>query len=156
MVEGVLALLVAAEAVASATSATNGINLVDEDDAWGFLLGLLEKVSHTAGSHAHKHLHKVGTRHGEEGHTGFASHSLGQQGLACAWRAYQESTLGYLTAQLGVFLGMAEKFHNLLELLFGAIQTCHVVERYVHLGVFAHLFGLRLTNVEWVGTATLT
>ena len=77
-VERVLALVVAAHGGVLAACAPHGVNLVDEDDAWCFLLGLSEDVAHTAGAHADKHLHEVGAAHGEEWHARLAGHGLGQ------------------------------------------------------------------------------
>ena len=39
------------------------IHAEDEYDAWGFLVCLLEEVSHLGGSHADEHLHELGTGH---------------------------------------------------------------------------------------------
>jgi hypothetical protein len=36
------------------------VQLVDEDDARGLLLGLLEQIAHARGAHAHEHLDEVG------------------------------------------------------------------------------------------------
>mmetsp|Transcript_9131 Transcript_9131/g.14468 ORF Transcript_9131/g.14468 Transcript_9131/m.14468 type:complete len:201 (-) Transcript_9131:3490-4092(-) len=58
LVQSLLALVVAA-AHAGATLPTNGVDLVDEDDARGFLLGLLEDVPHARGAHADKHLDEL-------------------------------------------------------------------------------------------------
>ena len=55
-----LALIVAAEAAAVA-GFTDGVDLIDEDNAGSDLGGLLEQVTDAAGAHAHEHLHKVGT-----------------------------------------------------------------------------------------------
>ena len=88
LVEGVLALVVRAHVGVASAGAAHGVNLVDEDDARCLLLGLAEEVADTAGAHADKHLHEVRAGHGEEGHVGLACHSLCQQGLAGAGRAY--------------------------------------------------------------------
>ena len=58
LVQRLLALVVAA-AQARAAMAADGVDLVDEDDAGGVLLGLLEHVAHAAGADADEHLHEV-------------------------------------------------------------------------------------------------
>ena len=51
LVEGLLALVVPA-AGARAAVAADGVDLVDEDDGGGVLLGLVEQVAHARGAHA--------------------------------------------------------------------------------------------------------
>ena len=57
LVQGLLALVVAAHAIV--TGFADGVDLVDEDDAGGDFVGLLEEVPDTGRAHAHEHLHKV-------------------------------------------------------------------------------------------------
>ena len=87
LVEGLLALVVAAEA--GIPGAADGVDLVDEHDGRSHLGGLLEQVPDAAGADAHEHLHKVRAGDGEEGHLGLAGHGLGQQRLAGTGGAHQ-------------------------------------------------------------------
>ncbi len=128
------------------TGSTDGVDLVDEDDAGGLLLGLAEEVAHTAGAHAHKHLDKVGTRHGEEGYVSFAGHGLGKQGLAGAGRPDEEGALGNLAAQIGELLRVLEELDNLLHLLLGFAESGNVLEGDAHLVVL--LIDLRLAAAD--------
>ena len=112
LVQGLLLLGVAAVAVV--TGAAHRIDLVNEDDARSHLCRLLEQVADPAGTHAHEHFHEVGAGDGEERHIGFACHSLSQQGLTGTGRAHQQSALGQLCADLGVFLGIVEEIDDLL------------------------------------------
>jgi hypothetical protein len=73
LVEGLLALVVAA-AQARAALAADGVDLVDEDDAGGVALGLLEEVAHPAGPHPDEHLDELGAGNAEEGDPGLAGH----------------------------------------------------------------------------------
>eukprot|EP01136_Pigoraptor_vietnamica_P033036 Opistho-1_new@95548 len=98
LVQRLLALVIAA-AETGATMATDRIDFVDEDDAGGTLLGLLEHVAHAARAHAHEHLDEVGARDGEERHVGFARDGARQQRLTGARRADQQAALGDLAAQ---------------------------------------------------------
>ena len=61
LVEGTFAFVVATEIRLVAASTPDGIDFVDEDDAWRLCLCLFKKVAHTAGTDADKHLHEVGT-----------------------------------------------------------------------------------------------
>src|SRR5574344_974682 len=61
LVQRVFTLIITAHRSSFSTSTSNGINLVDEDDAWGFGLGLLEEVTNTARSHTNKHFHEFRT-----------------------------------------------------------------------------------------------
>ena len=85
LVQRLLALVVAA-AEARAAVAPDRVDLVDEDDARGVLLGLLEHVAHAARADADEHFDEVGARNGEEGHVGFAGHRARGQRLAGAGR----------------------------------------------------------------------
>src|SRR5690606_26896807 len=58
LIEGLLTLVVTT-AEASATVATDGVDLVDEDNARCMLLALLEEVAHAAGADADEHLDEV-------------------------------------------------------------------------------------------------
>src|SRR4029077_9024131 len=71
LVEGLLALVVAATE-AGATLAPNGIDLVDEDDAWGVLLRLVEEVADARGADPDEHLDELRAGDAEEGDARFA------------------------------------------------------------------------------------
>ena len=119
LVQGALALVVAAHHGVVGTCTTHSVDLIDEDDARRFLLGLAEQVTHTAGTHAHEHLHEVGTRHREERHVGLTRYGFRQQRLTRSRRAYKQRTLGDLTTQVGELLRVFQELHNLLHLLLG-------------------------------------
>eukprot|EP00962_Isochrysis_galbana_P031896 scaffold10429_cov122-Isochrysis_galbana.AAC.2 len=53
---------------------SDGVDLVDEDDARRTLLGCREEVAHPLGADADKHLLELGARHVEEGHARLARH----------------------------------------------------------------------------------
>ena len=112
LVQGLLLLGVAA--VPAVPGAAHSIDFVNKDDARSHLGRLLEQVTNPAGAHAHEHLHKIRTGNGEEGHVGFARHSLGKQGLAGTGRAYQQRALGQLCADGGVLLGIVEEIDDFL------------------------------------------
>ena len=127
LVEGLLALVVSA-AQAGAAMPAHGVDFIDEDDAGGVLLALLEEVAHAAGAHAHEHLDEVRSGDGEEGYAGFPGDGSGQQGFAGAGRADQQHALGNAAAELLEFLRLAQKFDDLLQFLFGLFHAGHVFE----------------------------
>ena len=86
LVEGLLALVVRA-AEAGAALAADRVDLVDEDDARGVALGLVEQVADAAGADADEHLDELRAGDAEEGHAGLAGDGARQQGLAGAGRA---------------------------------------------------------------------
>ena len=127
LVERLFALVVAAT-VAHPARAADRIDLVDEDDAGGVLLGLFEHVAHTGCADAHEHFHEIGTGNGEERHARLAGDGAGQKGFAGARRAHQQRPLGNLAAQARKLLRVAKKLDDLLQLFLGLVDAGHVVE----------------------------
>ena len=149
LVEGVLPLVVGRISYILAAGAAHGVYLVDEYYAGGFLLGLTEQVADAGGTHADEHFHEVGTRHREERHICLTCHSLGQQSLAGARRAYQQGAFRNLSAEGGVFLLVAQEVDDLHHLHLGLLEAGHILEGNL-LGrtvLVVHL-SLRLTHVE--------
>src|SRR6202041_2464351 len=127
LVEGLLALVVsAAEACAAVTA--DRVDLVDEDDAGGVLLALLEEVADARCADAYEHLDEVRTRDGEEGDVGFASNCAGEEGLAGARRSDEENPLGDAAAEALELLRFAEELDDLLELFLGFVDAGDVLE----------------------------
>ncbi len=56
LVQRLLAFVVATAHAGTATLAADSIDLVDEDDGGGVLLGLIEQVAHTGGTETHEHI----------------------------------------------------------------------------------------------------
>ena len=78
----------------AAALAADGVELVDEDDRRGGLLGLVEQVAHAGGADADDHLDELRRREREERHLGLAGDRARQQRLAGARRAGQQDALG--------------------------------------------------------------
>ena len=115
---------------------------------------MLEHVANAAGTYAHEHLNEVAAAHREEGHAGFACHSLGKQRLTRSRRAYEQGSLGYLAAKVGIFLRVLKELHDLLHLLLGSCLTGYVLEGDAEVVGFLVETGLRLAHVEHsAGTA---
>jgi len=134
LVQRLLALLVHL-AHGDAAGATDGVELVDEDDAGRLLLGLLEEVAHARGSHAHEHLHELAAGELEEGHARLAGHGAGEQRLAGAGRPHQQHALRDAGAQGLVAVRPAQEAHHLLEVALGLVAAGHVVEAHAGLAV---------------------
>mmetsp|Transcript_2441 Transcript_2441/g.8243 ORF Transcript_2441/g.8243 Transcript_2441/m.8243 type:complete len:673 (+) Transcript_2441:1388-3406(+) len=141
--------LVVASANASSPGPSHRVDLVNEDDARGVLLGLLEKVPHTGGSHSDEHLDKLGSRDGEERHAGLTRDGLGQQSLSGSGRADEEDTLGDPGAHGGELLGPLQELHDLHEVVLGLIHSSDIVKHDAR--VWLHLeLGLGLGEAEGV------
>ena len=144
LVERLLALVVAA-AEAGAALAADRVDLVDEDDARGVLLGLLEQVAHPGGADADEHLHEVRTGDRVERHPGLAGDRAGQQRLAGAGRAVEQHALGDLRAERLVAGRVLQEVLDLVQFLDGLVGAGHVGER--GLGhVLVQLLGLGLAE----------
>ena len=127
LVQGLLPFVVSAPQ-AGAPAAAHGVDLVDEDDGGGFLLGLLEQVPDAGRAHAHIQLHKVRAGDGQEVDPGLPGHRLGDEGLARAGRAHQQHALGDAGPQGGKALRVPEELHDLLKLPLLLLGPGHVIE----------------------------
>ena len=122
----------AAGGESAATSPTDRVDLVEEDDARGILLGLLEEVADPAGADAHEHLDEVRAGDREERHVGLARDRLGEQGLAATGKSFEEDASGNAAAESLETLGILEEGDELLDLLLGLLHAGHVLEGHVH------------------------
>ena len=153
LVQGLLALVVAA-AHAGAAVPADGVDLVDEDDRRGVLLGLLEEVTDAGGADADEHLDEVGAGDRVEGDAGLAGDRAGQQRLAGAGRAVEQHALGDLRAD-GLELGrLLEELLDLAELLDRLLAAGDVGERRLR-HVLADQLGLGLGELHDPAAAAL-
>ena len=118
--------MAAAEAAASLPA--DGVDLVDEDDGGGRLLGLFKQIAHSARADADVELHKVGAGDGQKLHARFARDGLGKQGLAGARRADEQHALRDARAHGGIGLGVLEEIDDLGQLLLLLVAAGDVVE----------------------------
>ncbi len=153
LVQGLLALVVAA-AHAGAAVASDGVDLVDEDDGRRGFLGLLEQVADAGGANTDEHLDEVGTRDREERDAGLAGHGPGQQGLAGAGRTVQQDALGDLGADGGELGRLGQELADLLELLDRLLTAGDIAEGGLR-GVLARELRLRLAEAEHLVAAAL-
>ena len=147
-IEGILALVVSSHGRILAARTSHGIDLINENDARSLFLSLAEYVADAAGTHADKHLNKVGTTHGKERHAGLSGHSLRQQRLTRSGRADKQGALRNLSTQVGVALRILQKIHDLLHFLFGTLLSGYILEGDAHLVALLIEFGLALADVE--------
>ena len=115
-IERLLAFVVPAHDARAARLAQS-IQLVDENDAGGLALGLLEHVADAGSSHADEHFHEVGARQAEERHARLAGDGLGQQRLAGSRRADEQNALGNPAAEDLIFFGRFSGIRRLPAIL---------------------------------------
>ena len=128
LVESLLSLVVTA-AKACASVASDGVDLVDEDDRSGRFAGGFKQIAHTRSTDTDVHLHEIRARDRVERNTCLARNSLCKQGLTRAGRAHQQNAVGYLCAESGEFFGILEEFNDFLELFLFLICTRNVLEK---------------------------
>ena len=145
LVEGLFPLFVAA-AEPAVSAAADGVDLVNENDTGGVLGRLLEQIPDTGSADTDIKLDKIRAGQGKERHMGFAGYGLGQQGLACAGRAYQQGSLGELGADARVTLGIVEEVHDFLQGFLGLVLSGHILKG--DAGILLDIFlGCRLAYI---------
>ena len=144
LIQRLLPLIVSA-AVPAVTALSDGIDLIDENNAGRILLCFLEKVSHTGSAHTYKHFHKIRTGKGKEGHMGLPGHRLGQKCLSGTGRSHQQGAFWQLRTDLRIFGRVMKEIHHFLQGLLGFILSGHILEG--HSGFFLHIgLGLALSD----------
>src|SRR5579872_3122134 len=106
----------------------DGVNFVDEDDAGGVLLALLEEVADAACADADEHLDEVRAGDGEEGDAGFTGDGAGQKGFAGSGRSDEQNAFGNAAAELLELGGLAQEFDDLLQLFLGLFDARNIFE----------------------------
>ena len=128
LVQGLLALIVAAKVRPAVTLFANRVDLINKDDAGRFFARLLKQVAHLACAHADKHLNKLTAGDREERHTGLTGDRAGQQRFAGTRRADKQHALGHLGTDVLIFLGAVQEVHDLLQALLGLVLTGDIIE----------------------------
>ena len=109
--------------------AADGVDLVDEDDARGVRLALLEQVAHPRGADADEHLDEIGAADAEKGYSGFSRDRPGEVGLSRSRRSYEQHPLRSPPPEALEFHRILEELDDLLELLLGFVRPGDVAER---------------------------
>ena len=153
LVERLLALVVPA-AHAGATVPADRVDLVDEDDRRGVLLGLVEQVAHAARADADEHLDEVRAGDRVERHPGLTGDRAREQGLAGTRLPVQQHALGDLGADRLELGGLGQEVLDLLELLDGLVDTRDVREGDLR-GLLVDQLGARLAEAHHPRAAAL-
>ena len=127
LVQRLLAFVVSAHGAETA-GLPQGVELVDEDDAGGLLLGLDEEVPDAGRPEAYKHLDEFRSGEAEEGDAAFAGDGLGQEGLAGPRRSHKENPFGDPASDIGEFSRCFQEFDHLDQFLLRLVHPRHVRE----------------------------
>src|SRR5205085_8325120 len=128
LIQRLLALVVAAKRVA-APAATDRVELVDEHDRGGRLLGLAEQLPDPTSADPDDHLDELGPTHAEERYVRLATDRPSQQRFACARRADEQHALRNRAAQAGVLRRVLEEIDHFDQLSLNFVDSCYVGER---------------------------
>ena len=120
--------LIVATAQAGAPLPSDGIDLVDEDDAGAILLRLLKQVADPGGAHTDEHFHEVGTADAEKGHLGLPGHRPRQQSLSGSRGTHQEHPFGNPRPDGGEFPAVLEEIDDLHQLRLFLVGPGHICE----------------------------
>ncbi len=115
------------------------VELVDEDDAGRFGLGLREQVPHARRADADEHLDEFRAAQTEERHLRFSRDRAREQRLAGAGRTDEQHALGNAAAKLRVLSWILQELDDLLQLLLGFVDARHVREAHLHIVFGKHL-----------------
>mmetsp|Transcript_68675 Transcript_68675/g.161541 ORF Transcript_68675/g.161541 Transcript_68675/m.161541 type:complete len:243 (+) Transcript_68675:641-1369(+) len=99
LIQGLLSLVVATSH-ASSSLTSDGIDLIDENNARRLLLRLLEDVADARRTHTNEELDELGGGGLDERHAGLASERLGHEGLSCSRGSGKEHAARDLRAHL--------------------------------------------------------
>ena len=146
LVEGLLAFVVTATQTGAALT-TDGIDLIDENDARRVLLGLLEQIANPGCADADEHLDEVRAGDGEKGHPGLACDGAGQQRLTGSGRAVEQHALGDFRAKGLIAPGVLQEVFDLVELFDRLVGAGDVGEGGLR-HVLGQQLGLRLAESE--------
>ena len=125
LVQGLLAFIVTA-AQTGAALAAHRVDLIDEDDTGRGLFRLVEQITHTGSTHAHIHLHEIGTGDRVEGHARLTGAGTGQQGFTGTRRAHQQHAVGNAGTQTVELTGILEELHNFFQLGLFLVRARHI------------------------------
>ena len=134
------------------TGLPDGVQLIEEHQARGPLLGLLEQLPNPRRTQSDEHLDELGPRHEEEGDLRLAGHRAGQQGLSTPGWPQQEHALRDPTTEPLVLLRRSKELDDLLELLDRLVEAGHIGERGLHLLAVVDLHPV-LPQVQRLGGA---
>ena len=127
LVEGLLALVVT-PTHPGATMATDGVDLVDEDDAGRVLLPLLEQVADARGADADEHLDEIRAGDAEERDARLAGDGAREERLARARRTHEQDALGNAATETLKLLWVLQERDDLFAIVLGLVDASDVLE----------------------------
>ena len=113
---------------AGASGLSDRVELVDEDQARRFQLGLMEQATNPCRADAHEHLDEIGAGKREEWHPCLTGDRLGQQRLTGPRRTDQKDSFGNPAADRLELLGCAEELDDLAQLGHGLIVPRDIIK----------------------------
>ncbi len=134
--------------------AADRVDFVDEHDARGRLLGLLEHVADAAGADADEHLDEVRTGNGEERNARLTGDGAREQRLAGAGRADQQRALGDLAAKPRELARILQVLDDFLKLLARLVDAGDIGKGYAAL-LFGQHPGAALAEAHRSATGVL-
>ena len=135
LIQRLLALLVAERVAAAAPS--DGVELVDEDDARVVAPRILEELADPRRADARVHLDEIRAAREQKRDLRFAGHRARQQRLAGSRRPDEQNAFRNASADRRKARRLAQKIDNLLHFLFRFVNARDVGERH------RRLFGIR-------------
>src|SRR5207302_7428964 len=99
------------------TLAAQRVDLIQEDDAWGIFLGMLEKVAHPGRPDSDEHLDEIRAAQREVRNLGLAGDRAREQRFAGARWADQQDPPRHAGPQLSETAGRLQEFDDLLQLV---------------------------------------
>src|SRR5690606_14624447 len=112
----------------AATAATDGVDLVDEDDRRGVLLRLAEQLTHPRCAHADIQLDELRAADREEGGPRLARQRTGQERLPGAGRSGEQDAARDTGTEPAESLRIAEVIDDVRDLFLDLLRAGHVVE----------------------------
>ena len=113
----------------------DGVDFIDENNAWRMTFGLVEQVTHSRCADSDKHLNELTSAYRKEGDSCFSCDCTSHQSFTCAGRSYQEDPFRDASAETLEFLACFQEFYDFSEFLFGFIFTGNIIEcrcRFIH------------------------
>src|SRR6056300_29522 len=145
LINGLFAFIIRRHATRTALL-THSIDLINEDDTRLIFTSNFKKVANPLGTHTDKHFNKVCGRALNERNIGFTCDSASEKSLTCTRLTREEGTAWDFGPTSKVSLGLLEKIHNLLEFIFGSINTFNITET----GFDFRFGGKILILKEWI------
>src|SRR5258708_4609923 len=108
--------------------ASDGVDLINKNNAGRVLLALHEEIAHPRRADADEHLDEIRTRDRKEGHPGFARYRTREQRFTGSRRADEQHALGDSAAEAREALRVLEELDYLFEFVFRFIDSGNIGE----------------------------